>query len=477
MGKSIGLILALKDQCSPQMTKIAEKIGITEKEAKKLHTQINKLSKDIGGKLKNATVAVSAGLGAVVATAGVAVNKTAELGDRVDKLSQKIGLSRKGFQEWDYVCSQSGMQVESLQMGMKTLVNQIDGVTKGNKASIATFNKLGVSVRDSSGKVKNQEQVFNECVIALTKMKDGSTKAKIANDLFGRSGAELAPIINGNAQTITNLKNRAHELGLVMGDELVDNCVEYGDLMDDMKKATTMLGAGIASALMPSIIELQKSLINELPKIRATLLPALNAMANVVQFLIKHLDGLSVIATVCVSSILAFKAISGVLSVIQTLQAVIKAVSVAQGILMLANPIGLIATGVGLLIGGIVLLVKNWDKVTGAVKKAVDAMKAFVGIKPKQDVKVDNVEVKKNALGTAFSGGGLTLVGEHGAELVNMPKGASVTNANNTAKMLNGGRGVNVNITILGNMVGNDEFLNQLASVFARRLKVAMAVQ
>jgi hypothetical protein len=43
--------------------------------------------------------------------------------------------------------------------------------------------------------------------------------------------------------------------------------------------------------------------------------------------------------------------------------------------------------------------------------------------------------------------------------------------------MLNGGRGVNVNITILGNMVGNDEFLNQLASVFARRLKIAMAVQ
>ena len=79
MGKSIGLILALKDQCSPQMTKIAEKIGITEKEAKKLHTQINKLSKDIGGKLKNATVAVSAGLGAVVATAGVAVSSPVKL--------------------------------------------------------------------------------------------------------------------------------------------------------------------------------------------------------------------------------------------------------------------------------------------------------------------------------------------------------------------------------------------------------------
>jgi mannose/fructose/N-acetylgalactosamine-specific phosphotransferase system component IID len=85
-------------------------------------------------------------------------------------------------------------------------------------------------------------------------MKNGSEKAKIANDLFGRSGAELAPIIQGNADTINNLKKRANELGLVMSDELVNNCVEFGDLMDDVKKSASMLGAGIASALMPSII-------------------------------------------------------------------------------------------------------------------------------------------------------------------------------------------------------------------------------
>ena len=148
MGKTIGLILALKDQCSPQLSKIAGKIGITEKEAKKLNSQIGKLSKDLGGKLKGACTAVGVGLGAVVATAGVVVNQTAELGDRVDKLSQKIGLSRQGFQEWDYVCSQSGMQIESLQMGMKTLVNKINGVATGNKGAITTFNKLGVSVKD-----------------------------------------------------------------------------------------------------------------------------------------------------------------------------------------------------------------------------------------------------------------------------------------------------------------------------------------
>ena len=104
-------------------------------------------------------------------------------------------------------------------------------------------------------------------------------------------------------------------------------------------------------------------------------------------------------------------------------------------------------------------------------------MKSFIGIKPKSDVKVDNVEVKKNALGTSFSTGGLTLVGEHGAELVNMPRGASVMNANNTSKALSGGKNNNITIVVQGNVIGNDEFLNKMAQMFAQKLQVAMAVQ
>ena len=62
---------------------------------------------------------------AMVVGAGLAVGsltamaiKSAETGDRVDKLSQKIGLSRKGFQEWDYIMSQNGMSVEPTSNGI-----------------------------------------------------------------------------------------------------------------------------------------------------------------------------------------------------------------------------------------------------------------------------------------------------------------------------------------------------------------------
>ena len=58
-------------------------------------------------------------------------NKASTALDRVDKLSQKIGISRKGFQEWDYVLSQSGADIEKMQVGMKTLVQRMDESTQG----------------------------------------------------------------------------------------------------------------------------------------------------------------------------------------------------------------------------------------------------------------------------------------------------------------------------------------------------------
>ena len=482
MGRTIGLIMALQDKCSPNIKKIADNLGITEKEAKKLNAQIGRLSKDLGGKLKGACVAVGAGLSAVVATAGVLVNKTMEAGDRIDKMSQKIGMSRQAFQEWDYIMSQNGGNVESLQMGYKTLATQMDGVRKGSKDSTAVFQKLGVAVRDSSGQLRSQEDVFNDSIRALQKIQNPTEKAIMAQKLFGKSAQELKPLLNQSADSVDELRKKANELGLVLGDDAVDASVKLKDTIDTIQRTFSAFGNQIGAELMPTIQELADELINHLPQIKAVLTPVLQGLSNTIKFLIEHFDAVIFVATTCLSTFMAFNAINGVIKTIQTLQAVIKAVSVAQGIwnaLMIANPIGLIATGIGLLIAGIVLLVKNWDKVTEAVKKAVDAMKKFLHIKGKGEVKTDDgTVVKKNAVGTSYYSGGKTRINEFGGEIVDLPQGTRII-PNDISQQIakNSGGGITVNVNIMGNMVGNQEFLNQLTDAFARKLQVAMAVR
>ena len=134
-------------------------------------------------------------------------------------------------------------------------------------------------------------------------------------------------------------------------------------------------------------------------------------------------------------------------------------------------------------INGIKLLIQNWDNVVNAVKKAIDTVKQFIGLKPgKKTVEVEtknttasNEKPKKHAVGTSFSSGGPALVGENGPELLNLKRGDSVTPAPKTKQVLQG-RSINVTVEIQGNVIGNMEFIQQIKNVLALELKNALAV-
>ena len=510
MGKTIGLIMAIQDKVSPNIKKIADKIGITTKEAKRLHAQANQLSKALSKNLKSACTAVGIGFGAVTATAGVLINKTIEAGDRIDKMSQKIGMSRQAFQEWDFIMSQNGGSVESLQMGYKALANQMGGVQKGSKDSIGYFKKLGVAVKDNHGQLRKQEDVFNDSVRALQNMKNPTEKAIIANKLFGKSAIEMKPLLNQTSESVDTLRKRANDLGMVMSDEAVDASVKLTDSIDAIQRSFSAFGNQIGAQLVPYVQQLADELINHLPQIKSALDPVLNGLSNTIKFLMEHINGVIYVATACLSTFLAYKAINGVITTIKTLQSVIQFVTTAQGLwnaVMIANPIGAVAVTIGLLIAGIVLLIKNWDTVkqktvefaTVAVQKiqsmwekikpifeeiakkakiafqftpvgmAINAGKAVAGAVEKH---------KKNALGTSYYSGGSTRINEFGGEIVDLPQGSRIIPHDISREMAkNSGGGINVQVTIMGNMIGNQEFLNQLADVFARKLQVAMAVK
>lgn len=260
-------------------------ILIDDAEAIKTLKETDKRAKSTGEKFKD-VAKKAAGIGTAVVGAGTVVaggltaiaKGTASAGDRVDKLSQKIGLSREGFQEWDFITSQSGMNIEQLQMGFKTLVNQVDGVTQGNKKSIENFEKLGISIKDAGGKIKSQEQIFEEAVTAFQGMEEGAEKAKLANDLFGRSGSELMPLLNGAAGSVEELKKQAHDMGMVMGDQAVTDAAALTDMLDVLQRTVGGLMNKLGAALMPVLMSVLQIITDNMPLIQGmfeTLAPVL----------------------------------------------------------------------------------------------------------------------------------------------------------------------------------------------------------
>lgn len=548
MGKTVGVVLALKDKCSPQLKKIAENMGLTEKEAKKLQKQTKDLSKALGSGIKKAATVCTAAVGAIAVTTQQLVAKTMEAGDRVDKMSQKIGMSRQSFQQWDYILSQSGTDIEKMQVGMKTMSQQMIASTKHGSEAEKMFQRLGVSVKNNDGTFKSQEQAFEEVIRAFQKMPDGIEKANMAQKLFGKTGSDLRPLLNGVRGNIDELKKKYVDLGLGMSNDAVDASVKLTDTMDTLKRSMGAMGVSIGAGVLPIVQEFADKLIANMPKIREAVVPIITGMVGVLKFLAEHMELIISLVSGFVAAFGAFKAITGAINIITLFQ---KAITTAGGAVKLfnficaSNPIGLIVVAIGALVAGIVYAYNKfegfrkcvqavwsvmqlfwsvivlvgkavWEKVGPFVKFGITLaswitpvgilIRGFTSLcqwigkllglagglrgigdkvknwadntREKVDAKNNEKKPKKHALGTSFSTGGPALVGEHGPELLNLKRGDSITPAGRTQQVLNGNnRPINVKIEILGNLIGNNEFLQQFKDVLALELRTALAVR
>ncbi len=276
-------ILLLVDKVSQPLKKIQKSMQEAQKPMSKIRERIQKLgngAKNLANKVKiagssmqkwgNKVTGVVSKLGLSITgftgAVGMAFNRvqgwfsqTAEYGDRIDKMSQKIGMSAKNFQEWDFIMSQNGGHVESLQMGFKTLANQLNSVKKGSKDSVKVFKALGIRITDNKGRLRDQNDVFNDAVKALQRMQNPTQKAIYGNKLFGRSFIEMKPLLNQSAEAIENLRKQAQDT--IISQEDIDNAVKYTDAMDRFNRIFQAKMAPIITRLMPKVLEIMDKIL------------------------------------------------------------------------------------------------------------------------------------------------------------------------------------------------------------------------
>ncbi len=234
-----------------ELFKLYGSLGLNDKEFDSgLQGALGKAQK-FGGGLKSAfgVVAKTAGIvtGAISGVVGgvsAMANKTAEYGDKVDKMSQKIGISAEGYQKWDYVLQRAGTSVDNLQVGMKTLS------AKAEKGSDA-FQKLGIS-QEKMAKM-SQEELFGEVVKGLSKMEQGTERATLASELLGKTGTELGPLLNGGTEAIEEQMKMAEQYGMVLDEKAIGASARFEDSLTTFKSTVDGAKNKLVAEFLPSL--------------------------------------------------------------------------------------------------------------------------------------------------------------------------------------------------------------------------------
>ena len=223
----------------------------TEKEAGKFG---DTLKNGLAAGAKVAAAAVAAVATAAVATTAKLVDaagETAEYGDNIDKMSQKLGMSAEAYQEWDFIMQHSGSDIDKMSTSMKKLA---EAVQDPSKDAAAAFEKLGINLEEA--KNLSQEDLFAKTITALQSLEEGTERTALANDILGKSAMDLGALLNTSAEETEAMRQQVHDLGGVMSDDAVKAAAAYQDSLQNMKTAVQGAGRSIVSEFMPSITQI-----------------------------------------------------------------------------------------------------------------------------------------------------------------------------------------------------------------------------
>ncbi len=224
-------------------------------------TSLETSAKGVSGAMRGLTGA-SAGLSGALGTlapllsvAGLAgmVKGTLDAADSMNDLSQATGVSVEALSRFNKAAAVSGTNLEGVSKGLVKLNKAMVDAAAGGKESAATFQALGVNVKNADGSLKSADRVMLEVANRFKAMPDGAAKTALALRLFGKSGAELVPLLNMGGDAIDKMSTK-------MTTAFAQKADEYNDKLAMLGGKVRALGMDLTIALLPALDQITDAL-------------------------------------------------------------------------------------------------------------------------------------------------------------------------------------------------------------------------
>jgi len=209
----------------------------------------------LGGKLGGLIAGLVAGFSA--AAIGDFVQGGIDAADAAGKVAQKAGLAVRDVAGLELAYELAGL-------GGEALVTSMAKLSKGIVDGSATFQLLGVSTKDASGQFRSTKDVMYDLADRFSGLEGGALKTKLAMDVFGKSGADLIPLLNGGSAGLKEMEEMAAKLGLTIEQSTVVNAEKFNDTVDLLKKGSEGVARGVAAELLPTLSALAGSFLTSM---------------------------------------------------------------------------------------------------------------------------------------------------------------------------------------------------------------------
>lgn len=229
---------------------------IIDEAVKKSTDKLSAFERTTGKIGRSMTKAGTVMLGASAAVGGsiLAVGKsTADYAGDMYDMARGAGIGVEAFQKLAYAGRMSGVETEKLSASLVKFDRMVAEAAGGNKTYMQTFEDLGIKIKDSAGNLRQPNEIFEDVADIFHNTEDGIGKTALAVELFGKSGADLIPMLNDGKAGLKAFYAEAERLGLVLSDETTAKGDAFSDQLENIGEQVKGVKLQLGAALIPAL--------------------------------------------------------------------------------------------------------------------------------------------------------------------------------------------------------------------------------
>lgn len=225
--------------------------------------QIDKGVEAVKGKAKGATTSVTelvTGLQGMVGaiTGGIFLafaNHVREEAAALQDTAEQTGLATDEIQAWTLAANLGGASAQDFTNGIRKLSKELaTGVDESGQQS-KLFKNLDIDTKNADKSVRSLSDVLPEIAEKFKGLKTGAEKSALAQQIFGKAGSKLVPLLSQGAEGVANLKKQLDELGGGFSKEAIENADAYDDALIKLNFSFFGLKSLLATSVFPLLAD------------------------------------------------------------------------------------------------------------------------------------------------------------------------------------------------------------------------------
>lgn len=260
---ALSVLLRARDQISAPVKRIQSNLGAFQRRADSIGRQVgfervtrsfNRAGSagrelyDTAGRVGRRLTAISMAGAAALGGITVAVANSA---DELAKFADQMDMPVEGLQEWQYAAERMGVSQDLFNSSLSAFSRRLADARDGTGALYSRLKDTNPELLEQLANAKDTNEALGIYMRAMEGAADQTERNGMAAAAFSRAGMDMSRMVRDGADEIDRLRERARELGFILGEDTARQGEQFADQMLDMRKSMLGLRNIIGGALMP----------------------------------------------------------------------------------------------------------------------------------------------------------------------------------------------------------------------------------